>query len=425
MKFVILKTTVGDREAFQRHLEDHRNYLESLHRRGLLVTAGTFDDRTGGMLIIKARDLEQAIHLALEDPLVQAGVDRYMVRGWVPAVGSELDLDEPEEANSRQLKLVDTGPLFVPSGENFTVIDAAEHPRHGELMSRCFAPNHISGSDPNRRDYLRLTENRGLRKLLLLHGEELAGQIEFAPPEVSGLPIEGDRLAVINCLWIKDAYTGLEGGRRLLAACANRSSGTALATIGYNPTLPWLPKSFFERQGFVQLDEMETGRFFGDTPIVAYLLWRPLFENLEPPTWDRKKLAEGISFCPGYPWMFGKRLYWGRDYPYQGTVVKEGLRRTELLEQFPCLGKKRIDRWTVVKLGIPAADLNRAVELIQSALIAEPTYFASLSGVDEMIVIYPDKVFRAGADPSTWTDAIRYGLDRGIPEEELVFLPPF
>ena len=32
-----------------------------------------------------------------------------------------------------------------------------------------------------------------------------------APPGASGLPIQGERLTVIHCVWVLDAYTGLDG----------------------------------------------------------------------------------------------------------------------------------------------------------------------------------------------------------------------
>ena len=91
MKFVILKTTVGDRETFQRSLDSYHKYLESLHRQNALVMAGTFDDRSGGMLIVEANGLEQAISIARRDPLVEAGVDRYLVRGWNENLGLEAE----------------------------------------------------------------------------------------------------------------------------------------------------------------------------------------------------------------------------------------------------------------------------------------------------------------------------------------------
>lgn len=430
MKHVILKNTVGDREEFRRARDAHLKYLESLNDKKVLLLAGTFEDRSGGMLLVETDTLEQAISIARADPMVRAGVDRYLVRGWDQTFDRHAAPgdDQADDQLKLPMRHIDTGPIpLPPAAENFRVIEAEEHPRRDELLAQCFAPDQIAVDAPARRDYLRRAGQSGLRKLLLLHFDvdEVAGQIEFAPPEASGLPIEGESLTVINCLWVTDAYTGLDGGRYLLAACGERAGTRSLATIGYNATLPWLSRRFFERQGFTLLDQVETGRYFGNTPIVAYLLWRPLVEGASPPTWDTARLLEGVSFCPGYPWMFGRRLYWGQDFAYHGTLVREGLRRPETLALFPRLGRRRVGNWTLIKIGFPAAALERAVDVVQAALLKEPPYFANLYGGhdDRVVVVFPDRVFRMTPERATWSEAIRYGLDLGIPEHELIFGP--
>jgi len=429
MRFVILKTTVGDRQALQRTLEAHHNYLESLRQRKVLLLAGTFDDRTGGLLLLETSGVEQAIAIARSDPLVQAGVDRYLVRGWRPLYDPA---DGTVGGDTQQMKLplshIDTGPIELPPcAENFRVIEAEEHPRHDELLAQCFAPNCIAADDVARRDYLRRARGMGLRKLLLLHHdlEEVAGQIEFGPPEAAGIPIDGESLTVINCIWVLDTYSRLGGGQLLLAACADRTATESLATVAFNTTLPFLSRRYFEHQGFNVIDHVETGRFFGNTPVVAYLLWRPLVDTAAPPTWDTGRLLEGLSFCPRYPWMSGRRRYWGQDFAYHGTVVWEGLRRPEVLAQFPRLGRRRVGNWTLVKIGFPEADLPGVIERLQAALVDEPTYFANLYGGhdDRLIVVFPKRVFRMSRDRATWGEALRYGVEKGIPEQELVFGP--
>ncbi|MFH1132145.1 MAG: YciI family protein [Pseudomonadota bacterium] len=426
MLFVIQTTTVGDRKSYQEHLEAHTGFLRSLTKRGLLL-AGTFDDHTGGMILLKVEDLEEAVAIAQEDPMVKAGVDRYQVRALELTVDS-LNIFSETTTVRPQSK---SSPLKNPTTENnFTVVDAFSDPKYSDFLTTCFAPRQIPIDDPTRQDYLRLARDRGLHKLILLHENTLAGQIEFAPPGVAGLPISGEGVTVIHCLWVKDAYTGLDGGRHLLSTCAETSNGTkSLATVAYNSTLGWLPKSFFRRQGFVIVDQIETGRFFGDTPIVAYLLWRPLQDNAPKPTWNREALLSGIDFCPAYPWMFGQRRYWGRDYVYRAVLVREGLRRPELINQFPVLGSQRTPTWTLVKVGIPAADLNRAISRIQAALIEEPAYYSYIYAQNDsskLIIIFPRRKFEVTGDIESWSEAIRYGISKGIPREELVFTPfPF
>jgi hypothetical protein len=428
MIFVIQTTSAGEKPVRSQDLQAQRAYFHDLAARGILLAAGPFDDRTGGMWLVTASTVEEAISIARSDPLVQAGLERYQVRGWTRVFDPEGRLGTAtEQSSSAEASVEASGPLVLPPPEEaFSIVDATDDPAHAELLVRCFASRQIAPEDPARTNYLMLSRARGWRKLLLLYEDAIAGQIEFAPPAATGLPIQGEDLTVIHCLWVLDAYTGLDGSRRLIAACAEANAGCAsLATVAYNASLGWLPRSLFERHGFTVVDQLDTGRFCGETPIAAYLMWRPLREGAKPPTWNREQLISGVDFCPAYPWMFGRRLYWGRDYPYRVRLVKEGLRRPEVLEQFPVLATRAADPWTLVELGIPREDLSNAVARIQRALIAEPTYYAYVYGVDldEMIIVFPYREYRVTKDPKSWADAIRYGKDKGIPPEELDFPP--
>ena len=422
MKFVIVKSTVGTLEDQQLHLAEYLEYLELLRGRQMLLGAGGFEDRSGGLLLIEAPGLEEAVTVAREDPLVRAGVAAYTVHGWRPWVPEAAE--GLEKSEQRQTDAAGAGPMeSLPPEESFRIVEATSESSYADFLVTCFLPDEMPPGDPVRSDYLRRAGQCGLRKLLLLNDDEVAGQLEFAPPGVCGLPIEGEELAVIHCLWVTDAFTGLGGGQLLLASCAEISGAQGLATIGYNTSLPWLPKSFFEKHGFTIIDQAETGRFSGNTPIVASLLWRPLVPEAKRPTWDRAALLEGVSFCAHYPWMSGKLLYRGQHFDYHGLVVKEGLRRPELLQQLPVLGSQRIENWTLVKVGIPSADLNRALDLIQAALISEPTYYAPIYGGEQVFVVFPDRIFKLGAAQAgpAWQEVRRYGRDKGIPDEELVF----
>jgi hypothetical protein len=434
MIFAIRTNRIGDPLGHQDLAQEHHDYVDSLRSRGLIL-AGTLGPQGERLLLLRAKNLQQATAIARQAPTVRAGIDSYQVH--------QLDLtSDPLGLDEGSISAADLGkaePLLRPSGEmSFEVVDSASDPRFTHVRQQCFAPAQIQEDDPHRKNYLRLAEENGLKKLLLLYDDQLAGQIEFAPPEAAGLPIQGNGVTVINCLWVLDAYAGLEGGRRLLAACAEDNPNTkSLATVAFSPSsLQWLPGTFFDRQKFKTIAEIDTGRLFGDTPIVAQLLWRPLSDDATPPTWNEEALLSGVDFCPAYPWLFGKRLYWGRSFAYRAVIVKEGLRRPELLDQFPILGTHKTMTWTLVKLGIPATDLARASDLIQRALVEEPTYYAYLyaqennsaneSDNQELRVIFPYRKYQMTTDRSSWGEAIRYGLDKGIPREELVFTPfPF
>ena len=409
MKYVIVKTTVGDREAYQRCLKSHLGFLDELRRRGILFISGTFEG------------MAEAIDIARKDPLVKAGVDSYQVKTWIT---SSPDMSA-DRGGSVPIQPVESGPFEVsaPEEDGFTVVEVGEEEGKSNMLVRCLAPDQIPLDDACRVSFLGQARDCGLQKLLLIYEDQVAGQLEYAPARGSGLPIVGSEVAVIHCIWVLDAFTGLAGGRRLLAACAERTSAQSLVTIAYNDNLPWMPSSFFRSQGFSTLEQVETGRFFGNTPIVANLMWRPLLPDAPQPTWEPSKLLDGLDFCPAYPWMHGRRLYWGRRFSYTGVLVKEGLRRPGILGQLPILGSHRGDNWTIVKVGVPEADLSRAVKLIQSTLIEEPTYFAHLYREDEVIIIFPDRIFTTRKGSRELREAYQYGLEKGIPSNELDFAP--
>ena len=422
MKFVIIKTATGDRQAHQRTLKAHLEYLDGLRRRGILTLAGTYEDRSGGLIFVDVSDMEEAVTIAREDPQVRAGVHRYQVKPWRNAAA---ELSPREDNTPAPLDAVESGPLIPPTEEEdiFRVVEAGSSQEHTDNLVRCLAPEQIALDHPVRLSYLRQARDRGLQKLLLFYGNQLAGQVEFATCRGSGLPVQGEEVAVINCIWVLDAFTGLSGARRLLAACSERTRAQSLVTIAYNDHLPWMPASFFRSQGFSTLEQVETGRFYENTSIVAHLMWRPLVDDAPCPTWDPARLLAGLDFCPAYPWLYGKRLYWGRRFSYTGVLVKEGLRRPEILNQFPILGSRRGDNWTMVKVGVPEADLSRAVKLIQSTLIEEPTYFAHLIRDEELIIIFPDRIFTTRKGDRGLREAVQYGLEKGIPAKELDFSP--
>ncbi len=81
-RFVILLTSVPEVPRTIEHARSHVAYLKSLDFRGQLVLAGPFTDFKGGMVIVKAKSLEEACQIAEQDPFVQAGVSRYEARTW-------------------------------------------------------------------------------------------------------------------------------------------------------------------------------------------------------------------------------------------------------------------------------------------------------------------------------------------------------
>ena len=75
-------------------LDEHLKFQISLEERGIMFGAGPFwtDDeqewRGEGMVIIRAKDLDEAKAIAAEDPMHSSGARVYEVRPWLLCEGS-------------------------------------------------------------------------------------------------------------------------------------------------------------------------------------------------------------------------------------------------------------------------------------------------------------------------------------------------
>ena len=86
-----------------------------------------------------------------------------------------------------------------------------------------------------------------------LEGGEPVGRIEIMPIEAAPVPLEGEGLWVIRCIWVLDKAKGLgiAGSlMRLALDAAQASRGVAVLTYP-----GWMPPAFFERFGFEQVEQ--------------------------------------------------------------------------------------------------------------------------------------------------------------------------
>ncbi len=153
--------------------------------------------------------------------------------------------------------------------------------------------------------YLEASIPRGFHKKIALLDGDIVGQIEHAPAEASGLPISGDRVVVMNCIWVLRRAKGHNLGRTLLENSIHEQKDAAgFATIGLEGHFtPWMKRDQMERLGFASIDSVRLRHRtkHKETPFVVHLMWLPLEEEAEKPTWDIEKLLEGVTFCMAHP----------------------------------------------------------------------------------------------------------------------------
>jgi uncharacterized protein YciI len=67
---------------------DHLAFLDGLHERGVLVTAGRQDPPAGGVVLLDVQDEAAARELMSTDPYVTSGTAEYTAIGWRPTIGA-------------------------------------------------------------------------------------------------------------------------------------------------------------------------------------------------------------------------------------------------------------------------------------------------------------------------------------------------
>jgi len=156
-----------------------------------------------------------------------------------------------------------------------------------------------------RQKYLEAAVSKGFHKKLLVLNEQVVGQIEYAPAEASGFPIEGDNVIVMNCIWVLKKAKGHNFGKQLFAdMMESEKNALSFATIALeNHWSPWMKKEQMEKLGFKSLDSIEVTHKtkHKEQPFKIHLMWLPKTKDAKKPTWNKRKLLEGVDFCIAHP----------------------------------------------------------------------------------------------------------------------------
>ena len=156
-----------------------------------------------------------------------------------------------------------------------------------------------------RQEYLEKAVGRGFHKKLLIFNEEIVGQIEYAPAEVSGYPILGDNVIVMNCIWVLRKAKGHNLGRQLLGdMIKNEKDADGFATIAFEDhESPWFRKWQIEKLGFKSLDSIKVAHKtkHREQTFSIHLMWIPNKKRVKLPTLDKEKILNGENFCLAHP----------------------------------------------------------------------------------------------------------------------------
>jgi len=128
-------------------------------------------------------------------------------------------------------------------GLNVRVVDVTTNSSYERYLYKCLSPMPFRRFR-KRREYLEFAVPRGFRKKILFFNDVAVGQIEYAPAEASGYPIQGENVVVLNCIWVLRKAKGHRFGKYLLKEMIKECrDADGFATIGLeNHWSRWLRK---------------------------------------------------------------------------------------------------------------------------------------------------------------------------------------
>lgn len=110
---------------------------------------------------------------------------------------------------------------------------------------------------------------------------------------------------------------------------------------------------------------------------------------------------------------------------YLGIIVEQSLKDVSVLQSFKILAEKRAGSWRLLLVSVPDEEMDPKLQKLQNHMIgiSEDCWYAHFFKDETLYVVYQDAIFKTSVFPEDWDDAIRYGLDHGIPVEQLDFNP--
>lgn len=110
---------------------------------------------------------------------------------------------------------------------------------------------------------------------------------------------------------------------------------------------------------------------------------------------------------------------------YHGIIVEEGLKDKSILNKMSKLGKRIDDDadFILIRVEVGEEKIEEIIKLVQKNLVTTPVYYAHFYRDEELIVIFPEKIFRITPNNETWRETIEYGKSVGVPEKQLDFRP--
>ncbi|MCL5783429.1 MAG: hypothetical protein M1476_05925 [Candidatus Thermoplasmatota archaeon] len=110
---------------------------------------------------------------------------------------------------------------------------------------------------------------------------------------------------------------------------------------------------------------------------------------------------------------------------YHGIIIMESLSDKSILDSLKILGRKDGRIWTMLRVGVETGKFQGVIKSISRNLMVVNgiPYYAHFYRRNELIVVFPGKIFFMTPDKETWQPVLDFGKSNGIPEQELDFFP--
>lgn len=96
-----------------------------------------------------------------------------------------------------------------------------------------------------------------------------------------------------------------------------------------------------------------------------------------------------------------------------------------IIDKLDVLSEKKLGDWNFLLVSAPENELDVQLKNLQQHMIDchEDCWYAHFFKEESMIVVYQNAIFKTTIHPEDWKEAVQFGLDHGIPLEQLDFNP--
>jgi len=87
--FIVSLTYKTELFEVDKHIDAHIDYLEKYYASGKFVVSGRKIPRTGGIILVNAKNKDELNQILADDPFYQADVANYEITEFLPTMAAE------------------------------------------------------------------------------------------------------------------------------------------------------------------------------------------------------------------------------------------------------------------------------------------------------------------------------------------------